>query len=132
MDSKWLRQRWSHKLEDNLAYFVPRFAIYASKIEAYVNKILIAKGAQPFPAGTCRVFGFLDDSNVTTCRPGSGPAGAGPVAPRWDPLIQEAFYDGWLRAHGIKHETLHGPDGMMILIWGPASLAQRSVDTSRK
>jgi hypothetical protein len=126
---KWLHRTWGYKVEDNLDYFVLRFPMYASKIEAFVNKILIAKGAQPFPAGSCRVFGFLDDNNVKTCRPGGGPAGDGVGAPRWDPLIQEAFYNGWLRAHGIKHETLDAPDGMTIFIWGPASLRRSDLWT---
>jgi hypothetical protein len=126
--AKWLYRNWGYKLLDNLDFFVPRFRMYAAKIEAYVNKILVNKGAQPFPAGSCRVFGFLDDNNVKTCRPG-GPAQAGRGAPRVDNLIQEAFFNGWLRACGIKHETLDGPDGLTLFIWGPASLRRSDLWT---
>jgi len=43
-----------------------------------------------------RVFGFIDDTNIRTCRPGSGPVGVqgGPGLPRREHayLIQRAFY----------------------------------------
>ena len=43
-----------------------------------------------------RVFGFIDDTGVQTCRPGSGPVGLneGPGRPRQQhaDLIQRAFF----------------------------------------
>ncbi len=48
------------------------------------------------PIESWRVFGFLDDTAVRTCRPGSGPVGAGegPGCPRRNNAydIQRAFY----------------------------------------
>ena len=48
------------------------------------------------PIDSWRVFGFIDDTNVWTCRPGSGPVGNrnGPGRPRrqFADLIQRAFY----------------------------------------
>jgi aspartate/glutamate racemase len=40
--------------------------------------------------------------------------GAGaPRRPAAD-MIQQAFYTGWLRRHGIKHLTLDAPDRMLV------------------
>ena len=48
------------------------------------------------PLESWRVFGFIDDTNVRTCQPGSGPVGNGVGAggPRrnFADLIQRAFY----------------------------------------
>jgi len=48
------------------------------------------------PLESWRVFGFIDDTNVRTCRPGSGPVGNGVGAGRprrnFADLIQRAFY----------------------------------------
>jgi hypothetical protein len=36
--------------------------------------------------------------------------------------MQQAVYNGWLRKHGIKAESVHGPNGMCLHIWGPSSM----------
>jgi hypothetical protein len=41
------------------------------------------------------IFGFIDNTMNATCRPGGGPTRDGTRAPRNDPLIQRAWYNGW-------------------------------------
>ena len=57
----------------------------------------------------------------TTC-PGSGPVDnsehAAQRAGAHD--IQRAFYSGYMRAHGLKYQTLILPNGMLGSVWGSA------------
>ena len=46
---------------------------------------------------------FIDNTMNATCRPGGGPDGRN--APRNDPLIQRAWYNGWKKLHGLKWQT---------------------------
>jgi hypothetical protein len=91
------------------------------------------------------VFGFLDDTAVRTCRPGSGPVGEddGPGRPRhrYANMIQISFYryiyccsmnnilylftnftlnflSGYLKAHGLKYQNVLCPKGMVAGVYG--------------
>ena len=50
--------------------------------------------------GGLRVVGFIDNTTNATCHPGGGSARDGIDAPRNDPLIQRARYNGWKKLHG--------------------------------
>jgi hypothetical protein len=58
----------------------------------------------------------------STCRPGGGPARDGVNMPRNDHLIQQAWYNGWKKLHGIKWQTADLPNGMNFHVWGPFSV----------
>lgn len=91
--------RWSYLLVDNLNFWKPYLADCAQSIR---NKCF-EKGCY-FPdsrsPGGLRVAGFIDNTMNATCRPGGGPARDGIDAPRNDPLIQRAWYNGWKKLHG--------------------------------
>jgi hypothetical protein len=75
-----------------------------------------------FPPGTFRVFAFIDNTMNATCRPGGGPARDGAHAPRNDPEIQRAWYNGWKKVHGLKWQTIDLPNGMNLKVDGPFSV----------
>jgi hypothetical protein len=108
--------------------------MYADKIAVRANAISARDnlGMVPLQPGQNRVCGFLDDNNTATCRPGGGPAAAGPGAPRNPGEMQEAFYSGWLRKCGIKHQTFNLPDGHTGHIFGPASMRHNDLYTLRE
>ena len=90
-----------HKLMDNLAYWVPHFPGFAEVIRRKLETLGV-----PFAAGNFSIFGFLDDVNIRICRVGGGPvAPGGPGAARNAYLMQEAFWNGWLRMHGLKWQV---------------------------
>ena len=64
-------------------------------------------------------FGFIDDTGVTTCRPGSGPESDEYGAPRKLRClqIQQAFYSGYCKKHGIKFQVVVLPNGMIGCIF---------------
>ncbi len=76
---------------------------------------------------TCRLCGFIDCSNFTSLRPGSGPLEPGLDASRRDNAhtIQRAFYQGRIYAHGIKYESVTLPNGMTAFLNGPYSARQQ-------
>ena len=56
-----------------------------------------------FPVGHRNIIvGFIDNTIRKTPRPGGGPRVNGL---RWHPLIQQAFYQGWKKCHGLKWQT---------------------------
>ena len=129
-----IESKIADKLEaENVGFFSGRFEMYSEAIRKKVNDVHMSKdaGNQPlFPtAGTFLPFAFIDGNCTGTCTPGTGPTRPGPDAPRRPNAnrIQEAFYNGWLHKHGIKHLALDGPDGLAIFCFGPSSLRRNDL-----
>lgn len=56
-----------------------------------------------------RIFGFMDDVDMATCRPGD-------FADRFEHFfhdIQRAFYSGYFKDHGLKAQVVYLPNGMI-------------------
>jgi hypothetical protein len=111
---RFMMANWAYLLLDNIDFWVPYLATFDSKIKAK----LAAMGCA---FQDLRVFGFIDNTVNATCRPAGGPARSGPNAPRNDPLIQRAFYNGWKKLHGLKWQTIDLPNGMNFNVYGPVS-----------
>ena len=112
-----------------LAFFQPRFAMYAEAIRNKANEkgreIRAAGSADLFPnPSDMLVVGMLDGNFTGTNTPGTGPIAPGQAAPRrgnYD-AIQLAFFTGWLHDHGIKHLNFDSPDGLTMFRYGPSSI----------
>ena len=78
------------------------------------------------------VAAFIDcnclPSNVT----GGGPTEEGANAARWDPLTNQAFYNGWKSIHGLKHQSVDIAYGFSIDLHGPASLRRNDLSLLRR
>jgi len=109
---------WGYLIQDNIEYWVPSLPYFSECIR---NKLLDYGCAFPhsYVVGGFNVFGFIDNVVYPTCRPGSGPSRDGVRAPRYNPLIQRSFYNGWKSQHGIKYQTIGLPNGLMFHTWGP-------------
>jgi hypothetical protein len=66
-----------------------------------------------------------------TCRPKGGPSRDGTNAPRNDPRIQEAWYNGWKKLHGMKWQTVDIPNGMVYHAWGAISVRHNDLYSLR-
>ena len=53
---------------------------------------------------------------------GGGPTRDGVNAPRNDPLIHRAWYNGWKKLRGMKWQTVDMPNGMNFNVWGSISI----------
>lgn len=111
---------WSYLLFDHLEYWYHYFPYCNNAIHSKLTEL----GCNlPFASeqNGFRIFGFIDNTIISTARPGGGPSSEGVNARRKDPLIQRAFYNGWKKQHGIKFQTLDLPNGLNAHIVGPFS-----------
>jgi hypothetical protein len=69
-----------------------------------------------------RIFGFIDNTINAMCRPGGGPLKEGEQAPRLSKDVQETWWTGWKKLHGLKWQTISLPNGMEFHVWGPLSV----------
>jgi hypothetical protein len=113
---RFMVDNWGYLLTNNVTFWLP----YLPMMAAALRNKLAEKGVE-FPHGSFCVFGFIDNTMNSTCRPGGGPARDGTNAPRNDPLIQRAFYNGWKKLHSLKWQTVDLPNGMNFHAWGPCS-----------
>ena len=122
--------KWSYIIMDNLNFWLP----YLPDCAQAIRDKCLDKGCH-FPdarsPGGLRVAAFIDNTMNATCRPGGGPARDGRDAPRNDPLIQRAWYNGWKKLHGMKYQTLDMPNGMNLHVWGPISVRHNDLTSLR-
>ena len=124
--NNYIRTRFGHLLTNNWDFWKESFEEYAECIRKKV--VEKSEGAIDYPPGSYLVFGFIDDTTIRTCRPGGGPAEEGENAERYSMLLQEAFYSGYKKHHGIKFQTVELPNGMCANLFGPKSYRESDVD----
>jgi len=115
----WFIKNWSYLIYDNMAFWVDSFPMFAEKIRYKLELLNCFFPQTNGCPGTFNVTGFIDNTVYATCRPGGGPTKDGPDSPRYHPLFQRSYYNGWKSTHGIKWQTIGLPNGMMFHAWGP-------------
>ena len=115
---------WSYLLFDHMQFWVNRIPAMAEAI-----RLKMAQLGCFFPPGAFHFFGFIDNTMNATCWPGEGPARDGTHAPRNDPEIQRAWYNGWKKLHGLKWQTIDLPNGMNFKVDGPFSVRNNDLTT---
>jgi hypothetical protein len=109
-------------LHDNLAYWYPSFPQFASVIQQRLEEVHNIE----YDDGHMNIVSaFLDATFWRGCRPGGGPNNDGS---RNDQQIQEDFYSGYIGTHGVKFQTVSGPNGMVLDMHGPISARRCDVD----
>ena len=73
-----------------------------------------------FDLNSWRIFGFIDCTDVRTCRPGSGPVGPDGERRENSGDIQRAFYSSYMKSHGLKYQCVTLPNGMFGSVFGTA------------
>ena len=107
---------WGYLLLNNLEYWLPYFPVCAEAMRVKLATLPNISNRQEWPSAYDPVGGFcafciIDNTLNATCRPGG-----------IDRLVQQAWWTGWKKLHGIKWETLDLPLGMNLYVWGPASV----------
>ena len=117
---------WGYLITNNREYWLP---FLEESAEAIRNKLatLPNEGNRLFfdAAGTITGFAialFIDNTIFAMCRPGGGPMTDGEQAQRISKLMQQAFWTGWKKLHGLKWQTVLLANGMDFEVWGPASV----------
>ena len=117
---------WGYLLTNNVEYWKEHLASCAKAIADKCGSL----GCE-FPDGAFNIFAFVDNTMNATCRPGGGPTRDGVGAPRNDPLLQQAWYNGWKKLHGMKWQTVDLPNGMNFHCWGPFSVRHNDLYSFR-
>jgi hypothetical protein len=116
-------KQWYFLLHLRLIDWRPHFPMFWRAIKAKIDSWHHHHHAETafFPM----IFGFIDNVQVETCRP-DGPTVDGG---RTDPLLQQAFYNGWKHNLGVKLQTIDLPDGLNYHAFGPVSLRHSDLFT---
>jgi hypothetical protein len=115
---------WSYLLFDHMHYWLDKIPSMAEAI-----RLKMEEKNCPFLPGEFPFFAFIDNTMNATCRPGGGPARDGIHAPRNNPEIQRAWYNGWKKFHGLKWQTIDLPNGMNFKVDGPFSCRDNDITT---
>ena len=83
---------------------------FGNRICLYVLRQFVT-GSCDFEVDNFRVFGFIDNTIFSTCRPGGGPRRDGH---RNDPNLKRAFYNGWKKNRGCKIQKVDLPNGINL------------------
>jgi len=120
-----MTEQWGYLLTNNVDFWTPYLKEFAVAIAEKCRKHCW------FDPATFAVFGFIDNTMNATCRPAGGPTADGRDAPRYDPLIQQAWYNGWKKLHGMKWQTVDLPNGMNYHCWGGFSVRHNDLYSLR-
>lgn len=130
----YLDARYMHLLRpDSIRYWIRWIPYFAHKVRQAVRQRRPRKNHNgqiigwvdgiDINDGDCFVFSFTDCNETDICRPGSGPSGDFPFAPRkqnWR-VTQQAVFGGHHGGHALKCLTLILPNGLEVAIFGPLS-----------
>ena len=116
---------WGYLITNNWDFWLP----YLPQCAEAIRNQCVTQGVV-FPE-EFMIFGFLDNTMHKTCRVGGGASAPGANAPRNPALLQQAWYNGWKKLHGLKWETVDLPNGMIAFAWGPVSVRHNDLFTLR-
>jgi hypothetical protein len=136
---RYLDERYKHITgHQGLTRFVADFPRFHRAIEEFVQRdhlhelvdgmMTIIPGINFMPWD---IFAFIDDSINRISTPFSGPRGDYKGAARRAEYAnaQQAFYTGYIKAHGIKVETVLLPNGLCAF-FGPVSARRADADVA--
>jgi hypothetical protein len=121
-------QNWGYLILNNMDWWVLRgsLAQSAEAIRVKLATLPTLNYRQDWPsafnpAGGFCASCFIDNTLIATCRPGGG-GGDGVQAPRVPKDVQQAWWTGWKKLHGIKWQTVMLANGMDLHVYGPGSV----------
>jgi hypothetical protein len=129
--ARFLYAEHKGKIRNGLDKWAGHFTEFSAAIcavaNASVNKTTNAPNNPNFSPAAFPVACVIDCNNTPSCRVGSGPVGPGVGASRKSNRVQMAFYNGWLHAHGYKHQSVELPNGLTVDWWGPTSMRENDI-----
>lgn len=117
---KHIRENFTDLLQGDMMFWKPYLEGFSEAVRLKIAEK--SENGIVHAPGSLLVAMFVDDTMTKTCRPGGGPAEEGEYAPRFNTLIQQSFYSGYKKIHGIKHQSCELPNGMCADLYGPCSV----------
>ena len=113
---------WGYLLLNNLEFWLPYFAESAEKIRLKLANLNYQAWRQYHrPSNEVNGFRyalFIDNTMFAFCRPGGNITGE-EAAERLINEVQEAWWNGWRKLHGMKWQTVILANGMDAHVFGP-------------
>lgn len=111
--AEWMQNNWGYLIHDNNEFWIPYLA---ASCEAIRQKLSDQYDVEVDEIGEnedgFRIAQFIDCMIIPSSRTGGGPMTPGRFAERFPLLVQESFYSGWARVHGIKKQGMGMANGM--------------------
>jgi hypothetical protein len=121
---------WGYLLLNNMEYWKPSLAASCKAIRLKLMNLNWPHCKQFHPPanepGGFRYAGFIDNTMFAFSRPGGNTDG-GSAAPRVPKEIQQAWYTGWKKLHGMKWQTVILANGMDLHVFGPLSVRKNDL-----
>ena len=123
---------WGYLLVNNMPYWKDYLPHAAEAIRQKLMNLNYPTWRQFHPPAHepngFRVALFIDNTMYAFCRPG-GNTREGPASPRVPLEVQQAWWTGWKKLHGMKWQTCILPNGMDFDIYGPESVRRNDLTT---
>jgi DDE superfamily endonuclease len=111
----WMQDNWGYLLRDHMEfwgeYLEDSRNVIRDKMLTHYNFDVTANDQDVF-----KVAMFIDCTIVPSSRTGGGPMNPGIFALRYPYIVQEAFYNGWKKCHGIKKQSIGLANGMAFQV----------------
>ena len=112
---------WGYLLVNNMEYWLPHLEQSKNAIEKKLANLHHVDWRLRFQPGEFKYCCFIDNTIIAFSRPG-GVMEEGEAGERVPEELQEAFYSGWKRLHGMKFETVILANGMDLTVFGPETV----------
>jgi len=133
----FLVYNWGYLLLNNMEYWLPFLAGSNEAIRIKLQNLNWVAWRQfhdaptPGDADAFRYAMFLDDTMMAFCRPG-GNMTDGPAAPRVPLEVQQAWWTGYKKLHGLKWQSAILANGMDFQLYGPLSVRRNDLTVLAK
>lgn len=122
---------WAYLLLNNMEYWLDSLEDSAECIRTKLANLLNHNYRQYHPPANDPISGFtvalfIDNTLIAMSRPG-GVLDGGENAPRVPREIQQAWYTGWKKLHGMKWQSVILANGMDFNLWGPVSMRKPDI-----
>ena len=114
-------KNWAYLLLNNMTFWLPYLPTSCEAIRLKLANLGNVDWRLDIPQGVFQYCGFIDNTMIPFCRPG-GVMDEGPQGDRVPEELQEAWYSGWKKLHGMKWETVILANGMDLHVFGPESV----------
>jgi len=118
---------WGYLILNNRDFWLPYFMSSAQHMRDKLANLNHANWRLIYPNADDPIGGFnvsliIDNTMLAMCRPGGGPITDGPASARISKEVQQAWWTGWKKLHGMKFQTVILANGMDFQVDGPVSV----------
>ena len=109
----WMQDNWGYLIHDNNYFWLPYLGPSCEAIRRKLSEHYDIEVDEMGEDGHgFQIAQFIDCIIIPSSRTAGGPMTPGKFAERFPLLVQESFYSGWARVHGVKKQAMGMANGM--------------------